>query len=197
MDESRWARIKDVFSLAIAHGPDAAEQMLRKACAGDEELLSLVSPMVTEHVRILEADTAREPAEESQINSSRVIAGRYRVISRLGGGTFGDVYHVSDEMDGGRELALKILRSSDPLAIQYFKRERRTLADIRHDNIIRVYELHEHEHQLLFTMELVDGVGFLRHLAAQPLEERHARPVSYTHLRAHETPEHLVCRLLL
>ena len=24
-----------------------------------------------------------------------------------------------------------------------------------------------------------------------------AAPVSYTHLRAHETPEHLVCRLLL
>ena len=23
------------------------------------------------------------------------------------------------------------------------------------------------------------------------------KPVSYTHLRAHETPEHLVCRLLL
>src|SRR5674536_376411 len=26
---------------------------------------------------------------------------------------------------------------------------------------------------------------------------RGADPVSYTHLRAHETPEHLVCRLLL
>src|SRR5678815_5877757 len=26
---------------------------------------------------------------------------------------------------------------------------------------------------------------------------RELRPVSYTHLRAHETPEHLVCRLLL
>eukprot|EP00658_Telonema_sp_P-2_P008287 TRINITY_DN13110_c0_g2_i1.p2 TRINITY_DN13110_c0_g2~~TRINITY_DN13110_c0_g2_i1.p2 ORF type:complete len:107 (-),score=19.58 TRINITY_DN13110_c0_g2_i1:30-350(-) len=25
----------------------------------------------------------------------------------------------------------------------------------------------------------------------------HIQPVSYTHLRAHETPEHLVCRLLL
>src|SRR5678815_1147596 len=25
----------------------------------------------------------------------------------------------------------------------------------------------------------------------------HFSPVSYTHLRAHETPEHLVCRLLL
>src|SRR5678816_4315592 len=27
--------------------------------------------------------------------------------------------------------------------------------------------------------------------------QRGADPVSYTHLRAHETPEHLVCRLLL
>ena len=27
--------------------------------------------------------------------------------------------------------------------------------------------------------------------------KRHLTPVSYTHLRAHETPEHLVCRLLL
>src|SRR5665254_26285 len=31
-----------------------------------------------------------------------------------------------------------------------------------------------------------------RHRAGEPLQ-----PVSYTHLRAHETPEHLVCRLLL
>src|SRR5678816_3589722 len=28
-------------------------------------------------------------------------------------------------------------------------------------------------------------------------DQRSGNPVSYTHLRAHETPEHLVCRLLL
>ena len=28
-------------------------------------------------------------------------------------------------------------------------------------------------------------------------EESKPKPVSYTHLRAHETPEHLVCRFLL
>ena len=36
--------------------------------------------------------------------------------------------------------------------------------------------------------------------AQQELEREHQQreePVSYTHLRAHETPEHLVCRLLL
>eukprot|EP00658_Telonema_sp_P-2_P004833 TRINITY_DN11802_c0_g6_i1.p1 TRINITY_DN11802_c0_g6~~TRINITY_DN11802_c0_g6_i1.p1 ORF type:complete len:112 (+),score=13.21 TRINITY_DN11802_c0_g6_i1:232-567(+) len=31
----------------------------------------------------------------------------------------------------------------------------------------------------------------------RPLTDLSRVPVSYTHLRAHETPEHLVCRLLL
>src|SRR5678815_5124346 len=32
---------------------------------------------------------------------------------------------------------------------------------------------------------------------AHPARPSYLRSVSYTHLRAHETPEHLVCRLLL
>ena len=28
-------------------------------------------------------------------------------------------------------------------------------------------------------------------------EQEHSDPVSYTHLRAHETPEHLGCRVVL
>src|SRR5678815_4402137 len=41
--------------------------------------------------------------------------------------------------------------------------------------------------------EVLDGVASVLH------DDRDAikNPVSYTHLRAHETPEHLVCRLLL
>ena len=35
------------------------------------------------------------------------------------------------------------------------------------------------------------------HTIGSPLIEGASVPVSYTHLRAHETPEHLVCRLLL
>src|SRR5674536_371143 len=34
-------------------------------------------------------------------------------------------------------------------------------------------------------------------LAGVQLIDGYLIPVSYTHLRAHETPEHLVCRLLL
>ena len=46
----------------------------------------------------------------------------------------------------------------------------------------------------------VQGIGFGTGLAFSevPTALIHAcSPVSYTHLRAHETPEHLVCRLLL
>src|SRR5678816_3369554 len=48
--------------------------------------------------------------------------------------------------------------------------------------------------------------GFSRYQAGSPVTNalkpseppnNPRRPVSYTHLRAHETPEHLVCRLLL
>src|SRR5678816_3332547 len=35
------------------------------------------------------------------------------------------------------------------------------------------------------------------HTTLPPHGRLHYRPVSYTHLRAHETPEHLVCRFLL
>eukprot|EP00658_Telonema_sp_P-2_P001278 TRINITY_DN10482_c0_g1_i2.p1 TRINITY_DN10482_c0_g1~~TRINITY_DN10482_c0_g1_i2.p1 ORF type:complete len:184 (-),score=52.86 TRINITY_DN10482_c0_g1_i2:60-611(-) len=46
--------------------------------------------------------------------------------------------------------------------------------------------------QVALKMEPI-GILFFN---APPLEMRYV-PVSYTHLRAHETPEHLVCRLLL
>ena len=40
-------------------------------------------------------------------------------------------------------------------------------------------------------------VGIQRDVTERRRAEEALRAVSYTHLRAHETPEHLVCRLLL
>eukprot|EP01017_Pseudomicrothorax_dubius_P047349 TRINITY_DN8498_c0_g1_i1.p1 TRINITY_DN8498_c0_g1~~TRINITY_DN8498_c0_g1_i1.p1 ORF type:complete len:138 (-),score=29.90 TRINITY_DN8498_c0_g1_i1:3-416(-) len=53
----------------------------------------------------------------------------------------------------------------------------------------------------LSDMEPTDRAGLIEeilHLKNQRQQDQDTiRPVSYTHLRAHETPEHLVCRLLL
>ena len=46
--------------------------------------------------------------------------------------------------------------------------------------------------------ELAKDITNLRYdILAQLLDKLSHNSVSYTHLRAHETPEHLVCRLLL
>src|SRR5678816_2735100 len=62
---------------------------------------------------------------------------------------------------------------------------------------------HEADHELAGKRPVLAAhVGDVGHVDPDLLLDlaRHAsleRPVSYTHLRAHETPEHLVCRLLL
>eukprot|EP00658_Telonema_sp_P-2_P075069 TRINITY_DN64461_c0_g1_i1.p2 TRINITY_DN64461_c0_g1~~TRINITY_DN64461_c0_g1_i1.p2 ORF type:complete len:101 (-),score=31.89 TRINITY_DN64461_c0_g1_i1:1-303(-) len=43
----------------------------------------------------------------------------------------------------------------------------------------------------------VDGKQMVHGGAIGTMLVQFLNPVSYTHLRAHETPEHLVCRLLL
>jgi len=101
----------------------------------------------------------------------RPVAGRFRVLARLGGGGFGDVYRVADEAAGGGQFALKILRSSDPLALQNFKREFRSLAHVRHPNIIVLHELIAHEGRWMFSMDFVEGVDLLRFLASHRIPD--------------------------
>eukprot|EP00658_Telonema_sp_P-2_P005922 TRINITY_DN12233_c0_g1_i2.p1 TRINITY_DN12233_c0_g1~~TRINITY_DN12233_c0_g1_i2.p1 ORF type:complete len:170 (+),score=50.31 TRINITY_DN12233_c0_g1_i2:66-575(+) len=49
-------------------------------------------------------------------------------------------------------------------------------------------------HPTFIAVRLLTTIYYRHYL---PNEALRSSPVSYTHLRAHETPEHLVCRLLL
>ena len=86
---------------------------------------------------------------------------RFELVGELGRGGMGVVYEVHDRERGVR-LALKGLRRVGPRAILRLKREFRAAADLQHPNLIRLHELFEHEGAWFFTMELVDGVDFLR-----------------------------------
>ena len=172
MDATLWARIKEAFSVAISCGPDAADEALFQTCGGDNELLRQVRPLVEEHFRILNEVEVRPHTEGPDTELPGLLACRYRVLNRLGGGSFGDVYKVSDEGHGGQELALKILRSSDPLALHYFKREFRSLADTYHPNIVKLRELVAFQGRWMFTMEFVDGVDLIRFLNQQASGDR-------------------------
>jgi eukaryotic-like serine/threonine-protein kinase len=87
---------------------------------------------------------------------------RFSIIRYLGGGAFGLVYQVRD-LKLNSVVALKVLRNVAPDALYRFKREFRALMDIRHPNLITLYEL-KHRPTWLFTMEFVEGCDFLQYV---------------------------------
>jgi eukaryotic-like serine/threonine-protein kinase len=71
----------------------------------------------------------------------------------------GEVYEVQDR-ERGMRLALKRLSRAEPVQIQLFKQEFRSLADIVDDRLVRMHELEFDGKHWFFTMELVEGCPF-------------------------------------
>jgi tetratricopeptide (TPR) repeat protein len=85
------------------------------------------------------------------------IAGRYRIDRLLGRGGAGEVYAVTDLVEG-RVLALKrLLSHAGPRAAALFDREYRTLASLRHPGIVEVYDYGTDSLGSFYTMELLVG----------------------------------------
>jgi hypothetical protein len=86
--------------------------------------------------------------------------GRFELVRELGEGGHGAVYEAYDRALEMR-VAIKQLQRLTPDALLRFKREFRTLANLRHANIVRLHELFEQDGRWYFTMELVDGSDFV------------------------------------
>jgi predicted Ser/Thr protein kinase len=87
--------------------------------------------------------------------------GKYRIVARLGRGGMGTVYKAVDEtLD--REVAIKCLNPdlSDPETLKRFRAEAVALAKLNHQNIATLFELTEHDGDLLMVMEFVRGETF-------------------------------------
>ena len=79
----------------------------------------------------------------------------------LGAGGMGVVLRVHDR-ERNASVAVKTLKELTPAGLARFKHEFRSLQDIQHENLVQLGELIEHRGHWFFTMELLDGVDFIR-----------------------------------
>lgn len=91
--------------------------------------------------------------------SGQVLSRRYKLIRQLGRGGMGAVYlghHVALE----RSFAIKVLNSRysrEKYAIQRFIREARATAQLRHENVVDVYDFGISHGRVYLVMEFLDG----------------------------------------
>ena len=110
---------------------------------------------------------------EARFTPGTVVAGRYRVVSLLGGGGMGEVYRA-DDLKLGQRVALKFVSLRLPNSLERLYAEVRIGRQIAHPNVCRLYDVVEVDGQHFITMEYVDGedlASLLRRIGRLPADK--------------------------
>ncbi len=97
-----------------------------------------------------------------------MLAGKFLVERRIGGGGMGAVYRARD-IGLDRQVAVKTLEGADPADLARLKREAQTLAAQAHPGIALVHGLETWRGRPLLVMEHLDGGTLAVRIAAGPL----------------------------
>lgn len=138
-----------------AAGPRVAEPPAARATVHN---LPTIVPMAEEG-----------PTAADTLAPGSTFADRYEVISLIGKGGMGTVYLARDTTTG-RELALKLIRADrlrGEADVQRLINEGATCQNIRHRNVVAVYDVAQWKGQPYFTMEHVKGGSLRSWLVAQ------------------------------
>jgi serine/threonine protein kinase len=114
-------------------------------------------PGAARHVRRRTPLTDPTPNPNNLVG--QVIADRYRVDKKLGGGGMGEVY-LAEHVRLQRKCAIKVLRhalSDDADSRGRFEREARNASLISHPNVAQVYDFGEHGNLWYLCMEFIEG----------------------------------------
>ncbi len=90
--------------------------------------------------------------------------GKYEIQKKIGAGGMGAVYLALDPMLN-RVCALKVLpkdKARNPTLVRRFKAEAQAAANLRHENIVTIYEAGEADGFLYIALEYVEGTDIAR-----------------------------------
>jgi len=217
---------------SIADGEAVDLRSLEEAAAADEDIrrlleaLRLVSGVAEVHRSpVLDALGAETPDAHLATPSTRppeaprppeAVAsrkwGHLLLMDKIGEGAFGEVFHALDTwLDHG--VALKLLKphleNRDVLL-----REARTLAKIRHENVVRVHGADVHDGRMGFWMEFVQGqtladvvaregvrsgneAAVIGQALCQALGAVHAKQIAHRDIKAHNVMREQGGRIVL
>ena len=126
------------------------------------------------------------PVQESREGGKRF--GKFTLLRELGRGGMGVVYLARDN-ELGREVALKMLLSTETSALEMerFRRESRAAAKLKHRNIVPIFETGTEGGRAYFAMEFVKGHALERRMPELSMRRRLeivrdvARALHYAH----------------
>jgi serine/threonine-protein kinase len=167
MHASRWERVQTVFHVAAdLPEPDRATYVSAE-CADDPTLAAEIMAMLEEDARadsLLDRDVSQVAKAMLDAAATPTVPlgsfGPYRISAILGEGGMGVVY-LAERADLGSKAAIKILRDAwlSPSRRERFAAEQRTLAQLNHPSIARLYDADTlADGTPWFVMEYVEGM---------------------------------------
>jgi eukaryotic-like serine/threonine-protein kinase len=94
-----------------------------------------------------------------RLSPGQRFADRFEVLASLGEGGMGAVYRARD-LALGEVVALKVLapqHEASSTAVLRFRQEVRLARKVTHPNVVRVFDIGEHDGRVYLTMEIVEG----------------------------------------
>lgn len=156
-------RILDQYVAELkAGGAPSREELLKRHPHLAGQLDACLAGL--EFIHSAEIAGAREPH----------MLGDFRILREVGRGGMGAVFEA-EQISLGRRVALKILRFggvSDPEAVERFKREAETVANLHHTNIVPIFAVGSERGVNYFAMQFIEGESLAELLA------RNRRPLA-------------------
>ncbi|HXI90170.1 MAG TPA: protein kinase, partial [Blastocatellia bacterium] len=166
MKVERWQQVDELLDAALERDASERGDFLKRACAGDEELLREVESLLGAHLKagsFIEESPAEELTRLFGGHQSQSFVGqslgRYKILSLLGAGGMGEVY-LAEDTSLGRRVAIKLLSeffARDPQSRIRFLREAKLAATLDHPNICTVHEVGQASGYHFIAMQYVEG----------------------------------------
>lgn len=176
MEPDRWERIQDLFHEAADLPDKQRKEFLDANCFSDPALLSEVLALLGADAKpaaVLGKSVSDIAGEVMTGGANPAIPshefGPYHVTGVLGEGGMGVVY-LAERTDLGSRAAVKILRDAwlSPARRERFAAEQRTLAQLEHPSIARLYDSGTlSEGTPWFVMEYVEGTPITEYCKRQ------------------------------